>query len=44
LISGDKHVKHRNLKAKTWGTLYLFIANFFATEIIGGSKELVVLL
>jgi len=24
--------------------IYLFIANFFATQIIGGAKELVVLL
>jgi len=24
-----------------WGTFYLFIANFFATQIIGGAKELV---
>jgi len=24
------------------GTLYLFIADFFATKIIGGAKELVV--
>jgi hypothetical protein len=27
-----------------WGAFYLFIANFFATQIIGGTKELVVLL
>ncbi len=27
-----------------WGTLYLFIANFFATQIRGGAKEHVVLL
>jgi len=27
-----------------WGAFYLFIANFFATQIIGGAKELVVLL
>jgi len=26
------------------GAFYLFIANFFATQIIGGAKELVVLL
>jgi len=26
------------------GAFYLFIANFFATQIIGGTKELVVLL
>jgi len=26
------------------GALYLFIANFFATQIMGGAKELVVLL
>jgi len=29
---------------KEWGAFYLFIANFFATQIIGGVKELVVLL
>jgi hypothetical protein len=27
-----------------WGAFYFFIANFFATQIIGGAKELVVLL
>jgi len=27
-----------------WGTFYLLIAVFFATQIIGGAKELVVLL
>jgi len=27
-----------------WGTFYLLIATFFATQIIGGTKELVVLL
>jgi len=27
-----------------WGAFYLFIAYFFATQIIGGAKELVVLL
>jgi len=27
-----------------WGTFYLSIANFFATQIIGGAKELVVVL
>jgi len=26
------------------GAFYLFIADFFATQIIGGAKELVVLL
>ncbi len=26
------------------GTFYLFIANFFATQIIGGAKAIVVLL
>jgi len=33
-----------NLKIEQWGAFYLFIANFFATQIIGGAKELVVLL
>jgi len=27
-----------------WRAFYLFIADFFATQIIGGAKELVVLL
>jgi len=27
-----------------WGAFYLFIADFFATQNIGGAKELVVLL
>jgi len=27
-----------------WGAFYLFIADFFATQIIGGVNELVVLL
>jgi len=27
-----------------WGTIHLFIANFVAVQIIGGAKELVVLL
>jgi len=27
-----------------WGAFYLFIAEFFAAQIIGGAKELVVLL
>jgi len=27
-----------------WGGFYLLIANFFATQNIGGAKELVVLL
>jgi len=27
-----------------WGAFYLFIANFFATQIIDGVKELVVFL
>jgi len=27
-----------------WGAFYLFIANFFATQNVGGAKELVVLL
>ena len=29
---------------KQWGAFYLFIANFFAAQNIGGAKELVVLL
>ncbi len=29
---------------RQWGAFYLFIADFFATQIIGGAKELVVLL
>jgi len=27
-----------------WGAFYLFFADVFATQIIGGAKELVVLL
>ncbi len=27
-----------------WGSFYLLIADFFATQIIGGAKEFVVLL
>jgi hypothetical protein len=27
-----------------WGTHYLFIANSLATQIVGGAKELVVIL
>ncbi len=27
-----------------WETFYLFIADFFVTQIMGGAKELVVLL
>jgi len=30
--------------APQWGAFYLFISDFFATQIIGGAKELVVLL
>jgi len=26
-----------------WGVFYLFIADFFATQTIGGAKDLVVL-
>jgi len=29
---------------KDWGAFYLCIADFFATQIIGGAKELVFLL
>jgi hypothetical protein len=32
------------LDSSQWGALYIFIANFFTTQIIGGAKELVVLL
>jgi len=36
----------KNVKSNSgkWGIFYLLIANFFATQIIGGTKELVVLL
>jgi len=34
---------HLGLADNQWGA-YLFIADFFATQIIGGAKELVVLL
>jgi hypothetical protein len=33
-----------NMANGEWGAFYLFIANFFATQIIGGTKELEVLL
>jgi len=32
------------LRLLQWGAFYLLIANFFATQNIGGTKELVVLL
>jgi len=32
------------MRLRQWGAFYLFIANFFATQIMGGAKELVVLL
>jgi hypothetical protein len=31
-------------KVQKWRTFKLFIANFFATKIMGGDKELAVLL
>jgi len=31
------------LVALEWGAFFLFIANFFATQNIGGAKELIVL-
>jgi len=31
-------------KSYKWGAFYLLIANFFAIQIIGGDKDLVVLL
>jgi hypothetical protein len=31
-------------KLAQWGTFYLLIADFLATQIIGGAKALVVLL
>ncbi len=34
----------KQLDQKECGAFYLFIANFFVTQIIGGAKELVVLL
>jgi len=30
------------LVSPKWGTFNIFIANFFATQFIGGAKELVV--
>ncbi len=46
LLSGSCVGKTRipNDYVSQWGAFYLFIADFFATEIIGGTKELVVLL
>jgi len=36
--------EQRIWQKKSVGAFYLFIADFFATQIIGGAKELVVLL
>jgi len=33
---------HSSIRDLQWGAFYLFIANLFATQIIGGAKELVV--
>jgi len=40
-VIGAKDAHKMSIK---WGPFYLFIANFFATQIKGGAKELVVLL
>jgi len=42
-ISFYRNIARQNVSCE-WGTFYLFIANFFATQVIGGAKELVVLL
>jgi len=40
----SKHLKMTKCyKNFQWGVFYLFIADFFATQILGGAKELVVL-
>jgi len=38
------HVGLKKVKNTKWGAYYLFIAEFFARQIIGGAKERVVLL
>ena len=45
-VSVEKPVSSilKSHKSTQWGAFYLFIANFFATQFIGGAKELVVLL
>jgi len=43
IYSHTLSLSHTHTQTK-WGAFYLFIADFFATQIIGGDKELVVLL
>jgi hypothetical protein len=38
------YLKNRRFVDQKWGDFYLLIANFFATQNIGGTKELVILL
>jgi len=40
----SKRCYENDFYCQKWGAFYLFIANFFATQILGGIKELVVLL
>jgi len=39
-----KHCAQKHFQIAQWGAFYLFIVDFFATQIIGGTEELVVLL
>jgi len=43
LFFGPVFVRQKNFYRK-WGAYYLFIAELFATQNIGGAKEIVVLL
>jgi len=38
-----KHIISPNQDKSKWGAFYLFIVDFFASQNIGGAKELVVL-
>ncbi len=42
--ASSKHVGEIDPRCPQWGAIYLLIANFFATQIIGGTKELAALL
>jgi len=44
LAKFSRHFTTQHICYAQWGAFYLFIADFFATQIIGGAKELVVLL
>jgi hypothetical protein len=44
IVKGTHALGYAMKKIKQWGAFYLFIADFFATQIIGGTNEIVVLL